>query len=276
MSAYQPEYVAARKALLDALDALREHVASLVLIGAQAIYLHTGSSELSVPPFTTDADLALDTDLLSDDPEIGRALRHAGFEIRANPGHWVNAQDLAVDLMVAPHQSGRSSPTARAARLPPHDKATARIGAGLALALTDNGLATITALDPRDKRRHQLKVAGPTALLVAKTIKIQERLDDAEQGRTSRVVDKDAFDIFRLLQGTATEVLVATMMQVRPGDPAHQDTQSAVRSLRRFGGHAGHLIPQLAMQTVGDDPTDTTVPASFAHLVQDLLQALDP
>jgi len=37
-----PEYVAARRILLDALDALHDHIDSLILVGAQAVYLHTG------------------------------------------------------------------------------------------------------------------------------------------------------------------------------------------------------------------------------------------
>src|ERR1035437_7467988 len=69
------EYIEARRTLLDALDALESHRDSLVLIGAQAVYLHTGSTGLSVPPMTTDADLALNTDLLADDPEIATLLR---------------------------------------------------------------------------------------------------------------------------------------------------------------------------------------------------------
>lgn len=77
-SAY--EYIEARRTLLDALDALESHRDSLVLIGAQAVYLHTGSTGLSVPPMTTDADLALSTDLLADDPEIATLLHAAGFE----------------------------------------------------------------------------------------------------------------------------------------------------------------------------------------------------
>jgi len=34
------EYIQARRTLLDALDALQSHRDSLVLIGAQAVYLH--------------------------------------------------------------------------------------------------------------------------------------------------------------------------------------------------------------------------------------------
>jgi hypothetical protein len=44
-----PEYIAARTVLLDALAALEDHLASLVLVGAQAVYFHTGSADLNVP-----------------------------------------------------------------------------------------------------------------------------------------------------------------------------------------------------------------------------------
>lgn len=54
-----PEYVLVRSALLDALGALHRHLDALVLVGAQAVYLHTGDAELIVVPTTTDADLAL-------------------------------------------------------------------------------------------------------------------------------------------------------------------------------------------------------------------------
>lgn len=40
--------VQARSALLDALDALREHRDAIVLIGAQAIYLHTGRADIAL------------------------------------------------------------------------------------------------------------------------------------------------------------------------------------------------------------------------------------
>ncbi len=40
-----PLYVRARTALLDAADALVEQLDALVLVGAQAIYLHTGRAD---------------------------------------------------------------------------------------------------------------------------------------------------------------------------------------------------------------------------------------
>jgi len=67
-------YVLARRALLDALAALEPHLNSLVLIGAQAVYLHTGPADLAVAEFTTDADLALAPEFLADTPSIGDLL----------------------------------------------------------------------------------------------------------------------------------------------------------------------------------------------------------
>ncbi len=69
--ALDPLYVAARRVLLDALDALREHLDAIVLVGAQAVYVHAGEADLSVAPFTTDSDLAIDPRHLSPQPLRG-------------------------------------------------------------------------------------------------------------------------------------------------------------------------------------------------------------
>ena len=58
------QYVVARSVLLDALDALGAQREAVILVGAQAIYLHTAAVELAVAEFTTDADLTLDPALL--------------------------------------------------------------------------------------------------------------------------------------------------------------------------------------------------------------------
>ena len=98
-----------------------------------------------------------------------------------NPGHCGQpCSDVAVDLMVAPHQAGTTKASARAARLTLHEKLTARIARGLEPALVDNAFVTITALEPSDSRTVELRVAGPAALLTAKAIKISERLEQAD------------------------------------------------------------------------------------------------
>ena len=42
-------YVLARKALLDAAEALAAHLDSIVLVGTQAVYVHTGEADLAGP-----------------------------------------------------------------------------------------------------------------------------------------------------------------------------------------------------------------------------------
>lgn len=61
-----PLYVRARKALFDAAEALAAHLDAIVLVGAQAIYVHTGDADVADPAYgfaaeyTTDADLSID------------------------------------------------------------------------------------------------------------------------------------------------------------------------------------------------------------------------
>ena len=53
-------YVAARCALLDALKALGPHRSAAIVVGAQAIYIRAGEADLTVAPYTTDGDIALE------------------------------------------------------------------------------------------------------------------------------------------------------------------------------------------------------------------------
>jgi hypothetical protein len=56
---YPAEYVAARAVLIDVLQALEDHLPAIIVVGAQAVYMHTGSGDFVEPPMTTDGDLAL-------------------------------------------------------------------------------------------------------------------------------------------------------------------------------------------------------------------------
>lgn len=167
------EYVLARRVLLDALDALGVHRDAVVLVGAQAVYLHTGNADLAVAPTTTDADIALAPDRLRDEPLLEETLRSSGFAPGNNPGMWCGAGGVAVDLMVPEALSGSGG--RRGARLPVHGNRVARRTSGLEPALADNEQQSLTSLDSRDDRSHVIRVAGPAALLVAKVIKVEER-----------------------------------------------------------------------------------------------------
>ena len=74
------EVTMARTALLDAIEALETQLDAIIVVDAQAIYLHTGSADVAIAEFTTDGDLALDPDVLSSDPRVDEAMREGGFE----------------------------------------------------------------------------------------------------------------------------------------------------------------------------------------------------
>jgi hypothetical protein len=65
-----PLYIAATRALLDALEALGVQRNSVVLVGAQAIYIITGEGDLAVSPFTIDADLVLAVSPFTTDADL--------------------------------------------------------------------------------------------------------------------------------------------------------------------------------------------------------------
>src|SRR5438309_213656 len=119
-----PLYVAARRVLLDALAALIAHREALILIGAQAIYLHTGEGDFAVAPFTTDADIALDPATLKTEPALEAALKGADFKPTKEVGVWKKRgfagdvpADLTVDLLVPEAVGGAGR---RAAHLGDH------------------------------------------------------------------------------------------------------------------------------------------------------------
>jgi hypothetical protein len=112
-----PEYVEARRVLLDALEALAPHAPALVIAGAQAVYLRVGDGDLAVAPYTTDGDIAVDPESLAPDPTIEAAMNAAGFELALQGGHiepgiWVaeaiiNDQKLLIRLTSSSRRASR-------------------------------------------------------------------------------------------------------------------------------------------------------------------------
>src|SRR3972149_871234 len=119
-----PLYVVARAVLLDALDALGEQRDAVVLVGAQAIYLHTGDADIAVPAFTTDGDLVIEPSRLKNEPRLAEAMEKAHFAPGLQPGSWLATRDvdsvpttIPVDLLVPEAVAGTGR---RAARLGDH------------------------------------------------------------------------------------------------------------------------------------------------------------
>lgn len=267
-----PRYIVARTVLLDALEALGEQRDAVIVVGAQAIYLHTGTLDLAVPEFTVDADLTIDPALLRDAPEIESALRGAHFERGNRVGAWVATRNVAgllvnveVDLMV-PEAVGGSG--RRAARLPGHGTEVARKARGLEAALVDKARTTISALDDEDTRVFDVAIAGPMALLISKLHKISERIVEREQRRLD---DKDALDIWRLLQATETSTLVASVEMLLEAEVAREITREALDALKAHFSDARAAGPQMAARAVGELMPADQVAASCAALAMDLL-----
>lgn len=258
-----PLYVRARAALLDTLDALEPHLDALVLVGAQAIYLHTGDADLAVAQYTTDADFSVSPGELADTPVLGDLLMARGFLPREHPGGWLSPAGIYVDVMVPEALAG---PGTRGARLGPHGKRAARRAKGLEGAAVDRERSVIEAIDPSDDRAIEMWVAGPGALLVAKTHKIAERV-----GAMDRVRDKDALDVLRLLRAIETEDLARRLAALRASDVAGAVTNEAVALIPTlFGGPTAEGV-LMAVRAAGDQEDPETISASITALIETLV-----
>lgn len=153
--------VEARAALLDALDALIGHRDAVVVIGAQAVYLHTHEAPVALAEATKDSDIAVDPRTLAGQPLLEEAMRAAGFtldEQDGQPGMWISSDGLPVDLMVPEALAGVGG--RRGARIPPHGRRATRRATGLEAAVVDHCPMVIAALTPEDGRTHMVNVAS--------------------------------------------------------------------------------------------------------------------
>lgn len=255
-----PTYIAARRVLLDALVALAAQGRAVIVAGAQAIYLRTGSANLTitVAPYTTDGDLALDPRHLNDDPELESAMRRAKFELRPHddgriqPGIWTGITrvddqhyEIPVDLIVP--EAVAPSGGRRGARLGIHGNRAARRAVGLEAALVDHGPIEISALEPGDKRRVIANVAGEAALFVAKLHKLHDRV---ESGRQDRLDDKDAADIIRLMQGTSARTVGRTLVRLCGDEIAGPASTQSIGYLEEMFGRRGGVGVRMAVSAL--------------------------
>lgn len=262
--------VEARAALLDAVAALEAHKESVILIGAQAIYLRTGSATFALAEATKDTDLAIDPRKLGEDPRLEEAMTEAAFilnPVSQQPGAWMSPNGIPVDLMVPEHLAGSGS--RRGVRIPPHDKHSARRAAGLEAAIIDQSPMTVGSIDG-DDRSAVINVAGPAALLVAKLHKLGERVDTPD-----RLNDKDAHDIYRLLLAIETPELAATVRELLADELSREVTTQALKFIEQLFASApdalGSMMAGRAEEGIGQP---STVSASASFLAQDLLDAV--
>jgi hypothetical protein len=260
--------VLARRVLLDALEALADHRDALVLIGAQAIYLHARGTPIALPAATKDSDLAIDRRRLSDNPRLEDAMSSAGFKLGKDPGSWLGPMDIPVDLMIPETMSDPGG--RRGGRVPPHSKRATRRASGLEAAMVDHAPAVIQSLDTTDRRSFTIEVAGPAALLVAKL----HKLGDRDRQAPERLNDKDAHDVYRLLVAVDTDDLARTLEMLLSDELASRATRVALDYFTDLfvGGPdaAGSWMAGRAEELLGDP---AGVAQSVAALASDLARA---
>jgi len=270
-----PLYVAARGVLLDALDALGEQREALILAGAQAIYVHTGTADLAVAEFTTDGDLVIVPDQLKPYPRLSDAMERAQFRSGSQPGSWLCERTIAgvpttipVDLLVPEAVAGTGR---RAARLGDHGDRTGRRVRGLEGALVDHSAMRLTALDADDRRGCDIRVAGPSALLVAKLHKLADRSGEREP---RRLKDKDALDVLRLLRAIPAERLAGALRAMAGSGVAGDVTREAVTHLQMlFGATTAPGTAMVVRATERLEDPDVMA-ASCVALVDELISLL--
>ena len=259
-------YVRARTALLDAAEALAQQLDAIVLVGAQAVYIHTGDADfVATAPHTIDADFCVAPADLNHTPLLRDLLTARGFSPGEHPGVWISPDGIPVDLMVPEALAGAGS---RGARLGPHGNRVARRAKGLEGALVDRKLTKITSLTPGVERSVAMHVAGPAALLVAKVHKIADRSETGD-----RITDKDALDVLRLLQATDTPALAARLMDLAEHAVSAEVAAEAVSHLAPLFGSADAEGIGMAIRAARPSAEADVISASFTALVSDLLAA---
>jgi hypothetical protein len=280
--AIDPRYVAARRVLLDALEALAPHGRAIIVAEAQGVYLHTGLGEIGIAPYTTDGDLALDPTLLGDQPELEESMRNAGFHLlepqpnRPEPGVWVatarvEGEELIIPVDLIVPEGAASGGGRRGARLGPHGNRAARRAVGLEAALVDHSTMTVAALDPTDTRSFEVEVAGAAALLVAKTHKIHDRLASSRPGR---IDDKDAADIYRLMQTTSPADIASRLAELRQHEIAGPATEAAITYLADLFGRRNGEGVQMAIRALRLAIPEAQVATLTTSYISRLLSAL--
>lgn len=263
-----PLYVEARRALLDALEALKPHLDSLIVVGAQAIYIHAGEADVAVAPYTKDGDVAVDPRKLGSDPAIDEAMQKAGFKPGLQPGIWNRTGTMAqVDLLVPDSLGGPGRH--RAARIEGHGPRALRRVLGMEAALVDNAVMSLGALEPADRRVIEVRIAGPGALLVTKLHKLGDR-----RAQPRRLNDKDAHDVHRLLVAVPTEDLAGRLAELSADPVSSAATAIAVEHLRSMFASPDAVGTRMAARAVGPLADPETIAAATAALTEDLLRAL--
>ena len=154
--------------------------------------------------------------------------------------------------------------------MPPHGRTSARKTKGLEAAVVDYDWLSVSELGRDGRRAVTAKVAGPAALLIAKTHKIAERMGDA--GRSQ---DKDAHDVYRLLRATETSDLVQRFTVVAQDERARDVVLEGLLLFQElFAGGSESAAARMAGAAEAELGNPDEVAVSTALLAGELLSGL--
>jgi len=129
----------------------------------------------------------------------------------------------------------------------------------------------VQGLAPGDTRNATVAVAGVGALLVAKVIKLQERVAGA---RPDRQKDKDAGDIYRLIRTTPVDTMAERLAGLRRNRLAGSITSEAVQQLDSLFRTRSSPGVVMARRAVEQDVPAARVSAQLTSYVRQLQERL--
>lgn len=266
-----PGTVLSRRALIDVIVGLSEHLEALTVLGGHAVIEMTWHLDaLPVPDTTQDGDLGVAPQLLANSPLLFEKMIELGFEAARpdRPGIWspIEQRDLppheraSVDL-IAPRAVAAENirRPIRAARVGAHGKHSVSATEGTELSLLDRSSRVLRSFDTGPSV--EAYVAGPTALLCAKAYKLHDRMEPSELRRNrERLRPKDFADVYRLLHAISGEEAARVFEQgaadERIGTAVGLGRDHLIELLRDPSAVAGPVAESWAAPELEDEMTD--------------------
>lgn len=229
-----------RRALINVVQVLSDHLDAFTLIGGHAVQLQTEALNIPHPP-TTDGDLVVSPTTLEVEPHLGDLLRAAGYCPRTphRPGLWGRGEFRnrfgnpdwreKIDLMAPRGFSGTTSKTKRSvpAIASQHGAGTVGNTTGLELSVLDRMQHTLVDFaDPTQTA--SLYVAGRPSLIVAKAYKIHDRLSTR---KSMGSIDKDVGDLWRLLASSEPDEAITTFSRYGNNEFVRPSIQAGLAAL---------------------------------------------
>jgi hypothetical protein len=157
--------------------------------------------------------------------------------------------------------------------LPPHDKMMARRAEGLEGSMIDNDPLEIAALESGDPRRFTVRVAGPAALVIAKSFKIRDRL---AADKEDRITEKAAADVYRIMLREPAPAFAARCRPLLDDEIAGPACRRGIELMQDLFGRRGRRGIAMAIDSLRSAVPAERVTAVMTTFVREVLTDLEP